>query len=123
FHFRQGVRWDRFVPLWEPGFQAEDGPRSLAEAIELYQTSLGEAGEFLAREVAPRAAEVDEQGVSYKDGEVVHPPALLRNIEGLRRMGLMGPSLPRAVGGFNFPLTATTFFLEGLSRACTNTML
>ena len=36
FHFREGVAWDRFVPLWEEGFRFEDGPRTLAEARELY---------------------------------------------------------------------------------------
>jgi alkylation response protein AidB-like acyl-CoA dehydrogenase len=123
YHFSRGVQWDRFVPLWEEGFRFEDGPRSLEEARELYAASLSEAGQYLAREVAPRAAEIDEQGVSVRDGEVAHPPALMRNIEGLRRMGLMGLDLPRAVGGSNFPFTVGTFFLESLSRACTNTML
>ncbi|NKB16815.1 MAG: hypothetical protein HC774_08145, partial [Sphingomonadales bacterium] len=32
FHFRQGIRWGDFVPLWEEGFRLPDGPRSLAEA-------------------------------------------------------------------------------------------
>jgi alkylation response protein AidB-like acyl-CoA dehydrogenase len=123
FHFRHGTRWDRFVPLWEEGFRFADGPKSLDEARELYDAALSEAGEYLAREVAPRAAEIDEQGVSVRDGEVVHPPALLRNIDGLRRMGLLGMGLPREVGGFNFPYTAGAMFFESLSRACTNTLL
>ena len=123
FHFHHGVRWSSFVPLWEEGFRFEDGPRSLEEARELYEASLGEAGQYLAREVAPRAAAIDEQGVSMKDGEVVHAPELLRNIEGLRRMGLIAMSLPREVGGSNFPFTVGAMFLESLSRACTNTLL
>ncbi|HEX6737556.1 MAG TPA: acyl-CoA dehydrogenase family protein, partial [Vicinamibacteria bacterium] len=123
FHFREGVDWAGFVPGWEDGFTAADGPRSLEEARELYAAGLGEAGEFLAREVAPTAREIDEQGVAFREGQVVHPPALLRNIEGMKRLGLMGISLPREVGGLNFPLTAGAMFMEGLSRACTNTLL
>jgi alkylation response protein AidB-like acyl-CoA dehydrogenase len=123
FHFTHGVQWDRFVPLWEDGFRFSDGPRNLEEARELYGLSLTEAGEYLAREVAPRAAEIDEQGVCVKDGAVAHPPGLLQNIEGLRRMGLMGMDLPREVGGSNFPFTVGAMFVESLSRACTNTML
>ena len=123
YHFTRGVPWDRFVPLWEEGFRFEEGPRSLDEARELYAASLTEAGQYLAREVAPRAAEIDEQGVSVRDGEVAHPPGLLRNIDGLRKMGLMGVNLPREVGGSNFPFTVGAFFLESLSRACSNTML
>jgi alkylation response protein AidB-like acyl-CoA dehydrogenase len=123
FHFHHGVRWAGFVPLWEEGFRFEDGPRSLDEARELYEASLSEAGQYLAREVAPRAAAIDEQGVAMKDGEVVHPPALLQNVEGLRRMGLLAMSLRRDVGGSNFPFTVSAMFTESLSRACTNTML
>jgi alkylation response protein AidB-like acyl-CoA dehydrogenase len=123
FHFRHGVAWERFVPLWEHGFRSLDGPASLAEALDLYEASLTEAGAFLARDVAPHARQIDEEGVGFADGEVVHPEALLRNIEGLRRMGLMAPCLPREVGGANFPFTVATLFMEGLSRACTNTLL
>ena len=68
FHFTRGVRWESFVPLWEDGFRSPDGPSSLEEARELYAASLAEAGQYLAREVAPRAAEIDEQGVAQKDG-------------------------------------------------------
>jgi len=122
-HFHHGVEWQRFVPLLEKGFTAADGPASLQEARELYETSLTEAGEFLAREVAPRARAIDEQGVGFEGGEVVHPPGLLENVAGLRRLGVTGLTLPREVGGFNFPLTAGAMFVEGLSRACTNTMI
>ena len=122
-HFREGVKWESFVPLLERNFAAPDGPSSLQEARELYEAGLTEAGEYLAREVAPRARAIDEQGVGFRDGEVVHPPGLLENIAGLKRLGLTALNLPREVGGFNFPLTAAAMFVEGLSRACTNTMI
>ena len=123
FHVRDGIRWDRFVPAWEEGFRFEDGPRSLAEARELYDACLTEVGEFAAREIAPRAREIDEQGVSMRDGEVVQPPALLKNIDGLRRMGVLAVDLPRAVGGSNFPYSVGAGVLEIIARACTNTMI
>lgn len=122
-HFQHAVRWERFVPLWEAGFASSDGPASLQEARELYAASLAEAGEFLAREVAPRARGIDEEGVGFRDGEVVHPAGLLANVEGLRRLGLMGLDLPREVGGANFPFTAGAMFFEGLARACANTFI
>jgi alkylation response protein AidB-like acyl-CoA dehydrogenase len=123
FHFQKGVGWERFVPLWEEGFRFEDGPRALSEARELYRDVLKEAGEYAAREIAPHAREIDEQGVGFVDGRVIHPPALLRNIDGLKRLGVMGLSLPRDLGGSNFPITAGAFLGEILSRACTNTFL
>jgi alkylation response protein AidB-like acyl-CoA dehydrogenase len=123
FHFHQGVAWDRFVPLWEEGFRFEDGPRALGEAREIYDETLREVGQYAAREIAPHAREIDEQGVGFVDGRVIHPPALLRNIEGLKKLGVMGVNLPRDLGGSNFPMTAGTFMAEVLSRACTNTFL
>jgi len=123
FHFQQGIPWERFVPLWEEGFRFQDGPRDLAEARELYDASLREAGEYMAREVAPRARSIDETGVSFQDGAVVQPEGLLRNIEGFRKLGMMAMSLPREVGGFNFPFTVGAAFMECLSRSCTNTLL
>jgi alkylation response protein AidB-like acyl-CoA dehydrogenase len=122
-HFQQGIRWDRFVPLWEEGFRFEDGPRSLQEARELYGASLTEAGEYMGREVAPRARAIDEEGVSFQDGRVVQPAGLLANIEGFRKLGMMAMSLPREVGGYNFPFTVGAAFMECLSRSCTNTLL
>ena len=122
-HFRHAVAWERFVPGWERGFGQPEGPSSLQEARELYESSLTEAGAFVAREVAPRARAIDEKGVGFVDGEVTHPPELLQGVDGLRRLGLTGMSLPREVGGANFPLTAGAMFMEGLSRACTNTLI
>jgi len=123
FHLRDGIRWEGFVPAWEDGFRFEDGPRSLDEARELYDACLTEVGEFAAREIAPRAREIDEQGVSFRDGEVVQPPALLANIDGLRRMGVLAPDLPREVGGSNFPFSVGAGVMELIARACTNTMI
>ena len=123
FHLRHGIRWEGFVPAWEEGFRFEDGPRSLDEARELYDACLTEVGEFAAREIAPRAREIDEQGVTMRDGEVVHPPALLANIDGLRRMGVLAVDLPREAGGSNFPYSVGAGVLEMVARACTNTMI
>jgi alkylation response protein AidB-like acyl-CoA dehydrogenase len=123
FHFERGVAWGRFVPLWEESFRSAEGPQGLAEAVELYGTALTELGEYAAREIAPRAAEIDQEGVRFEAGQVVHPRALLQNIAGLRTMGMMALNLPREVGGYNFPFTVGAMVLEILSRACTNTML
>ena len=123
FHVKEAVRWERFVPLWEEGFRFADGPSSLQEARELYETALTEVGEYAAREIAPRAREIDEQGVVFEGGRVIQPPALLENIAGLRRLGVMGVNLPREVGGHNFPVTAGAAAMEVISRACTNTLL
>ncbi|MCM2257243.1 MAG: acyl-CoA dehydrogenase family protein [Vicinamibacteria bacterium] len=122
-HVRGGVRWDRIVPLWEEGFTLEDGPRSTAEARELYEQSLEELGAFAAEKIEPRARAVDAHGVRFENGQVVQAPELLQNIEGLKRLGVMAPNLPRELGGFNFPFVVGAAMMEIVSRACTNTLL
>jgi alkylation response protein AidB-like acyl-CoA dehydrogenase len=123
FHFKQGIDWERFVPLWEEGFRFADGPRGLVEAREIYEASLTEVGEYAAREIAPRAREIDAEGVGFRNGQVLQPGPLLKNIEGLRRLGVMAVDLPRELGGFNFPFTVGAALMEIVSRACTNTLL
>jgi alkylation response protein AidB-like acyl-CoA dehydrogenase len=123
FHFKGGIDWERFVPLWEEGFRFGDGPRSLVEAREIYEASLTEVGAYAAREIAPRARDIDAEGVAFRDGQVLQPGPLLKNIEGLRRLGVMAVDLPRELGGFNFPFTVGAAMMEIISRACTNTLL
>jgi len=123
FHVGEGIPWGSFVPLWEEGFRFEDGPRSLEEARAVYEASLVEVGELAAREIAPRAREIDREGVAFRDGRVVHPAGLVANVEGLKRLGVLAPCLPRDVGGFNFPFSVGAAILEIVGRACTNTLL
>ncbi len=122
-HIQNEVPFGSFVELWERGFAAEDGPASLEEAKELYLHSLSELGAFAAREIAPRAREIDDDGVAFVDGKVRLAPALLQNIEGLRRLGFLAVNLPRERGGFNFPYSVGAAMLEVIGRACTNTLL
>jgi hypothetical protein len=72
------------VPRLEKGFADRDGPQERGRGARAVQASLAEIGGFAAREIAKRAPEIDEQGVSFVDGRVVQPPALLANIDGLR---------------------------------------
>ena len=123
FQLRGGVNWERFVPLWEEGYSLSDGPDSLSEALELYEATTTEVGAYAATEIAPRARQIDEEGVGPGGDNVQQPAGLLKNIEGLRQLGVMAPSLPRALGGGNFPFTAGTALTEIIGRACSSTMI
>jgi alkylation response protein AidB-like acyl-CoA dehydrogenase len=61
--------------------------------------------------------------VAFRDGQVVQPAALLANVAGLKRLGVLAPSLPRETGGFNFPFSIGAAMLEIVGRACSNTLL
>jgi len=122
-HVERGIGWEAFVPHWERGFGSEDGPEDVAQARELYAASLDEIGGFCAREIAPRAGEVDAAGVAVADGRVRLAEPLERSVSGLARMGALGLSLPRERGGLNFPYSVSAAALELVGTACTNTLL
>ncbi len=112
------VDWTRVVALKdEPGhpncpFSTPD------EARAAYLETLGDPiGALAARRIAPRAAEVDEIGCQFKDGEVIFPEALKRNLKDLCDAQVMGLTIPREFGGLGFPETVYTAAIEIVSRA------
>ncbi|GIW72814.1 MAG: hypothetical protein KatS3mg102_2356 [Planctomycetota bacterium] len=117
WHLEHSVDWPALVRLVERDFRLADGPATVEEAVELYRTILEEAGRFVAREVAPYAAELDEHGPRLEGGEVIYPERHRRIFDGLREMGVLGMVVPRELGGMNVPLVLEFVFSELLARA------
>ncbi len=111
--------WGRFVPLYEDDFRlaAEGGPASLEEARESHEAVLDLVGEIAAEQVAPKAAEVDEQGARLVDGRVVYADATAAQVRALAEAGLMGFTIQRGYGGQGLPVTLYTATVEMLGRA------
>jgi len=107
----------------EDGFTRGDegpsyAPRDAADAVDNYRRVLTIVGDVAANHIAPRAAEVDEQGHRLnEDGTVTLGEHVRRNIEVLARADLMGFTLPRAYGGLNCPNLIYTMAIEIISRA------
>src|SRR5579872_6828490 len=123
FTFEHSVPWDAVVPLIEEGFADPAGPSSTEEAVELYREALSLVGEYAGSEIAGRAREVDLAGSEHHNGHVGLPPALQKNIDGLKDLGVTGLSVPRAYGGESFPFTVSSMALEMISRGCASTMV
>lgn len=123
YHFHNTINWDRIVPLVERNFTLADGPESVEEAVDLYSSILEEAGKYLAREVAPKAHEIDESGsAKLVDGEVQHSPMVKKIFEGFKNMELYGISSPRELGGMNCPVATSFMLYEMIARADCGTM-
>ncbi|MGE0710144.1 MAG: acyl-CoA dehydrogenase family protein [Planctomycetota bacterium] len=122
WHLENTIDWEQIVPLYERGYTSEDGPGSLAEAKEFYFQVLEQIGEFVAKEVAPRAEALDETGNHLEDGKVVHPPELDEIFAQLKEMGLFGVNLPRELGGLNCPWAMYFGLAETMARADCGTM-
>ena len=122
WHLTHTVDWETIVPLYEGDFSQDDAPSSLAEAKEFYFQILEQVGEFVAREVAPRAEALDAQGNKLVDGEVVHPPELDEIFAQIKDMGLFALNLPRELGGLNCPMTLFFAIGEMFARGDCGTM-
>lgn len=123
FTFEHTIPWNTIVPLIEENFADPQGPQNIGEAVELYREALTLVGEYAGHEIAGRAREVDESGSRHRDGAIGAPEPLLRNIDGLKDLGVLGLSVPRRYGGESFPFTVSSMVLEMISRACASTMV
>ena len=74
-------------------------------------------GDIGANVIAPRAAEADEEGAQFNDGEVTYAAATQAGIEALKKAELMGVMLPWAYGGLNLPESIYQIMVEMVSRA------
>ncbi len=90
---------------------------SYEEALTWYQMVLQNAGDICAGFIAPRAADVDEKGPRYQDGEVIYAPETQENMQVLAEAGYMGATLPREYGGLNLPVTILNVIVEMVSQA------
>ncbi len=113
-----GVDWEALVPLVEPRLGVdEEAPGSVDEARALYEEVLHEAGRFIARECLPHVRTLDTEHPRLVDGEVRYPAVHDRIFEGLRRLDLLGISVPRELGGMGCPLLVNFCVAEMLARA------
>ena len=123
FAFEHVIPWGRVVPALEVRFQDPDGPADTAEARELYREALILIGSYAGTEIAGRAREVDDAGSRHEVGPAGVPQALQQNLDGLKELGVIGLSVPRAYGGVGFPFTVSSMALELIARACASTMV
>ena len=118
FVIEQGVDWPAILKVKET-IGTPDCPFSTPdEAVATYVEMLKDPiGSLAAQRIAPRATEVDDIGCQFKDGQVVFPEGLKRNLKDLCDAQLMGLTIPREFGGLNFPETMYTAAIEIISRA------
>jgi 3-(methylthio)propanoyl-CoA dehydrogenase len=97
--------------------QYPGAPRNYADAKDNYAIILGVMGEICGERIAPRAAEADEEGAHFLDGEVTYSAPTLDAIDAIRQAGLFGAMLPREFGGLNLPESIYSMLVEIVARA------
>jgi alkylation response protein AidB-like acyl-CoA dehydrogenase len=114
------------VEIFEDGFSYHEkyagAPRNYADAKDSYRLILSVLGEICANQIAPRAAEADEEGVQLQDGRVSYAAATQEGLRLLRQAELMGALLPWEYGGLNLPGSVLQMMIEIISRADSSLM-
>ena len=112
---------DRIILLKEDHFKDKDeydySPVDIADAKDSYNRVLEIVGDLAANFIEPRAAEVDEEGTHYENGDVRYATGIKEDIDILSKADLMGFTLPRKYGGLNLPITIYSIAIEIVSRA------
>lgn len=94
-------------------------PQNFADAMDSYDKVLEVVGEICGGKIAENAEGVDAQGPHVENGRVVYADGTQENLDLCRKAGLMGMSMPRRLGGLNFPITPYIMAADIVSRADT----
>lgn len=92
-------------------------PVNYQDAMDNYRSVLEITGDIAANFIAERAADVDIEGATFKDGKVSYAKGTQENLDRLAKADLMGMILPYKYGGLNFPFSIYIMAVEVVSRA------
>jgi len=120
FHLNK-IDLSEVVELKERGYTYHNtypsAPRNYADAKDNYRLLLEVLGDICANLVAPRAAEADEEGAQYQNGQVTYARATQDALNALKQAELFGVMLPWEYGGMNLPEAIYQMMVEIVSRA------
>ena len=114
---------EKIVALKERDYTDADkydyAPLDFEDAMDNYDKVLEIVGEICGDVIAANAEDVDHQGPKVENGHVTYAEGTQRNLDVCRKAGLMGMSMPRRLGGLNFPITPYIMAADIVSRADT----
>ena len=113
----------KIVELKERNFADADkydyAPQNFEDAMDSYDRVLEIVGELCGDIIAENAEGVDHEGPVVENGRVTYASGTQKNLDACRKAGLMGMSMPRRLGGLNFPITPYIMAADMVSRADT----
>ena len=92
-------------------------PLDFEDAMDSYDKVLEVVGEICGDVIAENAESVDHDGPQVVNNRVIYAEGTKKNLEACRKAGLMGMSMPRRLGGLNFPITPYIMAADIVSRA------
>lgn len=122
-HIKNYLKLEELVMPIEEVFGDKNTFKTPKEGLEFYVGVLEEMGRVAAKEVKPKAEEIDRNGVHLKNGKVEYPEALTSHLKKFKELGVFGGNITRKYGGFNLPKSVSAIALEMMGHACPNTGL
>lgn len=120
-HYLTHPMMEKIVALKERDFADADkydyAPQDYADAQDSYDKVLDIVGEICGDVIAENAEDVDHNGPRVENSRVIYAEGTSRNLDACRKAGLMGMSMPRRLGGLNFPITPYIMAADIVSRA------
>lgn len=120
-HYLTHPLMEKIVALKERDFADAEkydyAPQDYADALDSYDRVLDIVGEICGDVIAENAEDVDHTGPRVENNRVIYADGTKKNLEVCRKAGLMGMSMPRRLGGLNFPITPYIMAADIVSRA------
>ena len=117
FYVDKWLDWEPLVRVTENDYRYDDGFDNVDDAVDFYRNVLEMIGRFVAEEVDPHVAEIDQNPPELVDGEVVFPEKFDDIFEKIDQLDLHGMCVPRELGGMNAPLLVYMLQTEMFGRA------
>ncbi|OOV40303.1 acyl-CoA dehydrogenase [Leptospira kirschneri serovar Pomona] len=113
-HFINILPWTEIILDYENDFSgvAEGGPSNPSEAKEYYKTVLETVGDLAGNILSPHVADLDREGLKFKDGKVEFPPKMLELVAKVVAAGVQAYGFSRTYGGLGIPWTVKSFISE-----------
>ena len=120
-HYLTHPLMEKIVALKERDFADAEkydyAPQDYADALDSYDRVLDIVGEICGDVIAENAEDVDHTGPRVENNRVIYADGTKKNLDVCRKAGLMGMSMPRRLGGLNFPITPYIMAADIVSRA------
>lgn len=113
----------KIVDLKERNYADADkydyAPQNFEDAMDSYDRVLEIVGDICGNIISENAEGVDHEGPRVENNRVIYASGTQKNLDACRKAGLMGMSMPRSLGGLNFPITPYIMAADIVSRADT----
>lgn len=113
-HFEHILPWTEIILDYENEFSDSEngGPTNPSEAKEYYKTVLETVGDLAGNILSPHVAELDREGLKFKDGKVEFPPKMLELVSKVVEAGVQAYGFSRKYGGLGVPWSVKSFISE-----------